>query len=553
MIDFKAIAELSEELFLDYSRLISSTAVSLDSVQIDKLVSRGCSSANWNLVKFTAQSDLDLVKNCCFDGVVSVHIPGGMLQGSSFKNCTIEGPLTVVSTGGIVSMTLLPGSKVEYCGTIRWNSAPGALNAFINAGVETGQRRVPVVPHFDHTDVAFLGSAPGRPVIAKAVSIREKLRDRLKGFIGRNACVSSCSCILNTVVMKDAVIDNATAVRGSILFEGASAVDGALVRNSVLQWNSRVDSLAVVENSIVGECATVEKHGKLTDSFLGADSVLGEGEVTASVVGPLTGIHHQSLLIAAWWPGGRGNIGYGANIGSNHTSRLPDQEIRPGTGMFFGLSTSVKYPADFSRSPFTVIATGLTTLPQRVSFPFSLITLPHKRPHGVPDGWYRLIPGWVLYQNLYSVLRNQWKYGKRLKAVHTAVDTSVFSDEILEMVRDAKHILEHSSSYSIPEAGKNYITEEDRQKGIEIYRKCLRATELWKKNKTGILSSGETGELLDLVRYARTAVLSSREKDYKRGDRTIDDYLEVRKPMEEEDFIKALEAWFAKAEADLKT
>jgi len=552
LIDFKAIAELSEELFLDFPGLSCTTAVSLDSVQIDKLVSQGCSSPNWNLIKFTAQSDLDLVKNCSFDGSVSVHIPGGMLQSSSFKNCRIEGPLTVVSTALIASMTLLPGSRVEYCGTIRWNSAPGALDAFINAGVETGQRRVPVVPHFDHSDVAFLGSAPGRPDISEAVSFREKLRGRVKGFIGRDACVSNCSSILNTVVMKDAVIDNATAVRGSILFEGASATDGALVRNSVLQWNSSVDSFAVVENSIVGECACVEKHGKLTDSFLGADSVLGEGEVTASVVGPLTGIHHQSLLIAAWWPGGCGNIGYGANIGSNHTSRLPDQEIRPGTGMFFGLSTSVKYPADFSRSPFTVIATGLTTLPQRVSFPFSLITLPHKRPQGVPDGWYRLIPGWVLYRNLYSVLRNQWKYGNRLKAVHTAVDTYVFSDEILEMVQDAKHALEHSSSHSIPEAGKNYITEEDRLQGIEIYRKCLRAAELWKNKQTGMLNSSETGELLDLVRYARTAVLSSREKDYKRGGRTIDDYLAVRKPMEQEDFIQVLETWFAKAEADLK-
>jgi len=553
LIDFKAIAELSEELFPDYSRLVSSTAVSLDSVQIDKLVSRGCSSANWNLVKFTTQSDLDLVKNCCFDGEVSVHIPGGMLQGSSFKNCTIEGPLTVVSTGEISSMTLLPGSKVEYCGTIKWDSVPGVLHAFINAGVETGQRRVPVIPHFDHADVAFLGSASGRSTVPEAAAFRERLRNRLKGFIGRDAFVSNCSCILNTVVMKDAVIDNATAVRGSILFEGASAVDGALVRNSVLQWNSTVDSFAVVENSIVGECACVEKHGKLTDSFLGADSVLGEGEVTASVVGPLTGIHHQSLLIAAWWPGGCGNIGYGANIGSNHTSRLPDQEIRPGTGMFFGLSTSVKYPADFSGSPFTVIATGLTTLPQRVSFPFSLITLPHKRPHGVPDGWYRLVPGWVLSDNLYSILRNQWKYGNRLKAVHTKVETTVFSDEVLEMVLDAKQRLEESSAAAVQGAGKNYIAEEDRLKGIEIYRKCLRAAELWKKNKTGILNSGETGELLDLVHYARTAVLSSREKDYNRGGRTIDDYLEVRKPVEQEDFIKILETWFTEAEAELKT
>ncbi len=132
------------------------------------------------------------------------------------------------------------------------------------------------------------------------------------------------------------------------------------------------------------------------------------------------------------------------------------------------------------------------------------------------------------------------------------METTVFSDEVLEMVLDAKQRLEESSAAAVPGAGKNYITEEDRLQGIEVYRKCLRAAELWKKNKAAQLNSGETGELLGLLRYARTAALSSREKDYTRGGRTIDDYLEVRKPMEREGFIEVLETWFAKAEAELK-
>lgn len=450
-------------------------------------------------------------------------------------------------------MTLLPGSIVEYCGSIQWDSTSGAIDAFINAGVETGERRVPIVPHFDHNDVAFLGSAVGREKIEECILLRNEIRDKLRGVIGRDAVVSHCSCIQNSLILDKGRVSNATAVRGSILMNGASAGDGALVRNSVLQWNSSVDSFAIVENSIVGECAVVERHGKLTDSFLGADSVLGEGEVTASVVGPLTGIHHQSLLIAAMWPGGLGNIGYGANIGSNHTSRLPDQEIKPGTGQFFGLSTSVKFPADFSRSPFTIIATGLTTLPQRVSFPFSLITLPRKRPQNVPDGWCRLIPGWMLSENLYSVLRNSWKYKNRLRAVHTTVDTSVFSEEVLEQVRDAKERLEQHSGSNIPGVGKNFITEEDRLKGIEVYRKCLRSLELWKKHLTESLNAGETGEMLDLLRYVRSTTISSRAKDYKRGDRIIDDYLAVRPLPEEDEFIQILEAFCAKTAAGLKS
>lgn len=553
LIDLSRIAKLAEELVIHQDGLSCTAAVPLNGVQIQKLKAQGCSSSKWDLVKFTPESDLSLVVNCSFQGSIYVHLPAGILASTSFENCEIEGPLTVRSTKYISAMTLLPGSTVEYCGSIQWDSSPGVMDAFMNAGVETGERKVPILPHFDHSDVAFLGSASGRKFIEECISLRNSIREKLKGVIGGHAVVSNSSCIYNSLLLEKVLVKNASAVRGSILFNGASAVDGALVRNSVLQWNSSVDSFAIVENSIAGECAVVERHGKLTDSFLGADSVLGEGEVTASVVGPLTGIHHQSLLIAAMWPGGRGNIGYGANVGSNHTSRLPDQEIKPGTGQFFGLSTSVKFPADFSRSPFTIIATGLTTLPQRVSFPFSLITLPHKRPQGVPEGWNRLIPGWMLKDNLYSVLRNSWKYRKRLKSVHTSVDTSVFSHEVLLMVEDARERLEQNSCDAIPGTGKNFITEDDRVKGIEVYRKCLRSMELWKKYLDRSLNDSETGEMLDLLRYVRSAAISSRMKDYKRGDRIIDDYLAVRASREDDEFLQTLEVFYIKTIEELES
>jgi hypothetical protein len=79
------------------------------------------------------------------------------------------------------------------------------------------------------------------------------------------------------------------------------------------------------------------------------------------------------MLIAALWPEGKGNIAAGANVGSNHTSRAPDQEFWPGEGLYVGLGVNIKYPADFTQAPYTIIATGVSTLPQKVAFPFSLI------------------------------------------------------------------------------------------------------------------------------------------------------------------------------------
>src|SRR3712207_7220929 len=48
-----------------------------------------------------------------------------------------------------------------------------------------------------------------------------------------------------------------------------------------------------------------------------------------------------------------------AKAGSNHTSRAPDQEFRPGEGLFLGLGVNIKFPSDFRGSPYSVIACGV--------------------------------------------------------------------------------------------------------------------------------------------------------------------------------------------------
>lgn len=520
--------------------------------EIKGLLSRGCHSGNWKGVKVTGSTRMELIRNCRFNGDVSIHLPGGELSGTVFTNCRVIGPVTVVSTGLVSGYTLFPGARVEFCGSVEWNGFPGFLQASIQGGLETGERAIPILGNMTHADAAFLASAPGRGHVPELRELLEGMKESLFGSIGENSLIRCCPVIENSVFLTDSSVNGACAVRGSMLFPGSSASDGSLVRNSVLQWNAAADSMAAVQDSIVGECSLVEKHGKLTSSFLGADSVLGQGEITASVVGPLTGMHHQSLLIAALWPGGRGNIGYGANIGSNHTSRLPDQEIRPGTGFFFGLGTSVKFPSDFSRSPYSVIATGMTTLPQRVEYPFSLITLPMARPEGVPEGWCRLVPGWMLHSNLYSLLRNLWKYRNRTRSVITPVETGVFTPLVLEAVSDALKRLEACTGITPEGAGKNFVTEEDRLAGISAYRKCLRTFRLLEMYRSGSMNPGEAGELLDLIAQIREGSRRSREKDMTRGLRIIEDYGSIRQSPEEDPFLDTLSKAAEPVEISLK-
>jgi len=238
--------------------------------------------------------------------------------------------------------------------------------------------------------------------------------------------------------------------------------------------------MAILEDSVLCEHSGAERHGKITTSIIGPNSHVGEGEVTASLVGPFVGFHHQALLIAAYWPEGKGNVGYGANIGSNHTSRLPDQEIRPGEGNFFGLGTNIKFPSDFSQAPYSIIATGATTLPQKVLFPFSLINTPAARLEGMSPAYNEIIPAWVLAKNMFMVKRNENKYIKRNKARRLKFDAEALRPEIVNMMVRARRALtkaggkEVYTDKDIPGLGKNYLLEGNRKLAIETYTFYIR-------------------------------------------------------------------------------
>jgi len=345
--------------------------------------------------------------------------------------------------------------------------------------------------------------------------------------------------------------------------------------------------MAVVEGSVVDEAATVERHGKLTASLLGPNSALAGGEITASLAGPFTAAHHQSLLIAAWWPSGRGNLGYGANVGSNHTSRLPDQEIRPGEGMFFGLGCSVKFPSDFRSAPWSILATGVTTLPQRVAFPFSLICEPFEARTDVPPAFGQIIPAWVLAQSFYSVVRNDRKIRGRNRAPGWRDDRGILRGETADLMEAAADALSAAVpapihlERSLPGLGCNFLLEEDRLSAIGTYRfhalfhAMRRLADLlgggagflrlmegppvdadWDRcrKRIGALHPGEGPDVL-LARLGSMwstlaeEVAGSRTRDDSRGARIVEDYPLFHRPAAEDPVIAAFRADAAEAAA----
>ena len=66
-----------------------------------------------------------------------------------------------------------------------------------------------------------------------------------------------------------------------------------------------------------------------------------------------------------------------------------------------------------SESPYTIIAAGVTTLPQRVAMPYSLINTVGELIPGASPALNVISPGWVLSDNAYTVVRNENKFVAR--------------------------------------------------------------------------------------------------------------------------------------------
>lgn len=312
-------------------------------------------------------------------------------------------------------------------------------------------------------------------------------------IVSRDARLLRCSRVEASYIGDSAVVDDCDVRCCSVLSTATerSVLSGkSLVRHALVQFGASVRDLSVVERVLLCDCAHVERHAVVLSAVLGANTGVAEGEVTSSLVGPFVGFHHQALLIASVWPEGKGNVGYGANVGSNHTLKAPDQELLPGEGVFFGLGCNVKFPCNLRASPYAVIATAVSTLPQRVAMPFALINTPSHVIPGLSPAINEISPGWVLASSLFTVLRNERKFRTRNTSPRTAIESRILDRaDIVALMKQARAALATAAETTlrIPETcervftdrhiqglGKNYLRESARAAGMTAYTFFIR-------------------------------------------------------------------------------
>ncbi|MBI4226929.1 MAG: DUF4954 family protein [Candidatus Omnitrophica bacterium] len=577
----------------------------LTAAQITQLKRQGNCAESWKTVWAAKGFDPTRVWHSTFYGTVvlgafrqpvalepSLTFSSGISR-SRLEDCHV-GDHALIRDSHVARTVVKSGAAIVNVGIL----ASGPKTAFGNGteipiAIETGGRDIALYAELTVDGAWVLSrSRANKALLAQYADGLEAYRQLVTadfGIVEGGAVIRNTPTVVNVYVGERAVIDGAQLVQQATILssaeEATEITSGAIVKSSLLQWGSEVASHGLVDSSLLTEHSHVERHGLVTGSILGPNTGVAEGEVTASLLGPFVGFHHQALLIAALWPEGKGNVGYGANVGSNHTAKAPDQEIWPGEGAFFGLGVNIKFPADYSKSPYTIFASGVNCLPQRMAFPFSLVNGPAVRLEGISPAYNEIIPAWVLSDNIYMVTRNEGKYQKRNKARRSQFVFEVFRPEIADLMVDARRRLqgvkapkEVYTAKEIEGLGKNYLTESSRVKAIETYTFYLKyyallglkreVAELIKeKGALATLLTAPCAEcprweherqtlrrelpdldvaqgltlLVELQTKIAKDVQVSKEKDDRRGEETIEDYAEAHAPAKEDGFVK--ETW----------
>jgi carbonic anhydrase/acetyltransferase-like protein (isoleucine patch superfamily) len=338
----------------------------------------------------------------------------GLLNSHFYGECFVGKNCVITDCSMIANVYIDESAFVYSCDKIVSSHADERKSGFprtfeILLGSETYGRPVAVTMQDDFVDICSRFLNPRALKDKTAVST---VIDPLPGEISHLAHIGKKATVIKSRVencyLGPAVAVDSSTIRNSLVASLASApsriVDGVLMESCLVHGNCVVERGAVIESVVLCECAGIGEKARVHHSVIGPDASLAGGECHHSVLGPFSGFHHESLLIATFWPCGRGNIAYGARVGANHTGRVNDQECWVGEGCFFGLGSTLKFPVNLVESPYSMIAPCTIVSPQCVRFPFSLV-LPPGNELKLPVDVCLIKPGWVLTGNAYMLER----------------------------------------------------------------------------------------------------------------------------------------------------
>jgi hypothetical protein len=563
--------------------------------EIAVMEDRGCRCDDWARLQVAQDFDCFRVRRVHFRGrcvlgrfqgeseiVPGIRLPNGLYD-CTLIDCQVGNDALVQDVRFAANLVVDREAVLFDIGSLTCSGAATfGCGQALAVGPEVGGREVPLWAECTIDACAAIarrrGDRAGQEAVRAAVKAYAEAVSSPVSWVRRRARVSHIDRLHDVWIGAAARIDHALELSEVAVLSSAeepvAVGGGAAVRSAVVQWGVTVGGGGIVRRSALLEHSAVDEHAVVETSIIGPNTHLAKGEVTATLLGPFVGFHHQSMLIAAIWPEGKGNVAHGAMVGSNHTGRAPDQEIWPGEGTFFGLGSAIRFPADFSQAPYSVISMGVSTLPQRITYPFSLIAVPVEpvaAEAGIPRACNEIIPAWTLYANAYGLVRNELKFSGRDRARRHCIDPKVFRPAIMRLVKAARDrlaaVVEIKPFYlstDLDGLGSNFLREENRQRAIAVYdlaltRYALRLLLGEAEGRLTIPGSAEIAHeladalmpgadlrqrltrLCEIERENAQLVQDSKAKDDERGQRIIPGYADAHVAAAEDPVVQS--AW----------
>ncbi len=409
----------------------------LRSEEIETLALRGNACSDWDQVLVRDPFDPTLVRDCDFSGLVRL--------GSIVRSVVEHHDLTVpagLSNSRIVSCDIGDGCAVHDCDYLAHYSVGDGCVLIGNGEIHaTNHAKFGSGVVMDGEDEAVrvwidvMNEAGGRSIlpfdgmIAADAYLWAKRRGNAKlmerftaitqaGFDTRRGAYGEIGdhCVLkHNRIVKDVRIGPCAYVKGANKLknltihssdrERTQIGEGVELVNGIVGYGCRVFYGVKAVRFVLGNNSALKYGARLIHSVLGDNSTVSCCEMLNNLVFPAHEQHHNTSFLIAALVRGQSNMAAGATIGSNHNSRANDGEIDAGRGFWPGLSTSLKHSSRFAS--YVLLSKGDYEHELDVPLPFCLVSDDRARDRLV------LMPAyWWLY-NMYALMRNEAKLGKR--------------------------------------------------------------------------------------------------------------------------------------------
>ena len=186
------------------------------------------------------------------------------------------------------------------------------------------------------------------------------------------------------------------------------------------------------------------------------------------------------------------------------------------------------------QSPYSIFA-GVTCLPQKISFPFSLVSFPENNIDGVSPALNLIRPGWVLHSNAYMLDRNSSKFSKRRKSIQYSTDADIFRPSIIKLMIKARTELQHLLSEEKYPVDKSFFTEKDC---LSIGKNILMRSDILPAI-TSYTNSIRRFALTGLIKYVNDYYLSNKDNNLEKKA-IIESILEIMSHRNNFDVIGGL-------------